>query len=109
MIPLVANSHPAIAALCRRFGVVRLDLFGSAATGAFAETRSDLDFVVTFSHPTPTVDYADRYLDFAGELESLLGCRVDVVSATALQGSRLAPAIAATRQVVYDESDAVAV
>ena len=109
MIPLVANSHPAIAALCRRFGVVRLDLFGSAATGAFAETRSDLDFVVTFSHPTPTVDYADRYLDFAGELESLLGRRVDVVSAHALRQSRLAHAIASSREPVYGESVPVTV
>ena len=58
MIPLVVNSHAAVAVLCRRFGVVRLDLFGSAATGAFAETRSDLDFVVEFSHPTPTVESA---------------------------------------------------
>ncbi len=109
MIPLVANSQAAIAALCRRFGVVRLDLFGSAATGTFAESGSDLDFVADFSDPAPTADYAARYLDFANELESLLGRRVDLVSATALQGSRLAPAIAATRQRVYVESEPVVV
>ena len=45
MNPLVANESAAIGALCRRYGVVRLDLFGSATTGAFDHSRSDLDFV----------------------------------------------------------------
>jgi predicted nucleotidyltransferase len=34
-------------ALCKEFGVARLELFGSAATGAFDPLLSDLDFLVT--------------------------------------------------------------
>ncbi|MGH7945445.1 MAG: nucleotidyltransferase family protein [Opitutaceae bacterium] len=109
MIPLVTRQSAAIATLCRRYGVVRLDLFGSATVGAFDNLRSDLDFVAQFANPAPTVDYADRVLDFAAALEALLGRAVDVVSASALSGSRLGRAIADSRQLVYAESDAVAV
>ncbi|MDQ3548456.1 MAG: hypothetical protein M3439_06510 [Chloroflexota bacterium] len=35
MIALVKNNLEATSALCREFGVVRLELFGSAATGEF--------------------------------------------------------------------------
>ena len=35
--------------LCQRYGVSRLDLFGSAATGAFNPATSDYDFVATFT------------------------------------------------------------
>lgn len=109
MIPQIANHSAALADLCRRFGVVRLDLFGSAVTGRFDPVRSDLDFVAEFARPAPTVEYADRFLDFANELEKILGRPVDVVSATALRGSRLGSAIESDRQNVYVESAPVAV
>ena len=41
---IVETNLPALQALCRRFGVRRLDLFGSAATGRFDPALSDLDF-----------------------------------------------------------------
>jgi predicted nucleotidyltransferase len=109
MIPLVANHAQAISALCRRHGVIRLDLFGSAAIGTFDAAQSDLDFVAEFANPAPTAEYADRFLDFAAGLEAVLGRRVDVVSATALRGSRLAQAIVSARQRVYVESAPAAV
>ena len=49
---------------CRRFGVRRLDLFGSAATGGFDPARGDLDFLVVFEPRSP-VDYADAGSGYA--------------------------------------------
>lgn len=37
-----------IAAVCKRFGVRRLAVFGSAVTGDFAPDRSDVDVLVEF-------------------------------------------------------------
>jgi len=34
--------------LCRRYGVRKLELFGSATDGAFDPRTSDLDFLVDF-------------------------------------------------------------
>ncbi len=40
MISLIEQYRPEVAALCNRFGVQSLDVFGSAADGAFDVTRS---------------------------------------------------------------------
>lgn len=76
-----------VAVLCRRFGVVRLDVFGSAARGDdFDPDRSDADLLVTFA--------ADRepglaaFLDFKAAMEGLLGRRVDLVERPAVERSR---------------------
>lgn len=54
MLPLIAERRSDIAALCRRFGVRRLVVFGSAARGAdFDPARSDLDFLVEFDRGDP--------------------------------------------------------
>ena len=49
-----------VAALCRRHGVRRLDLFGSAAAGRDRPGESDLDFLVEFDAHPPG-GYADAY------------------------------------------------
>ncbi len=52
MIPLIERHHAEIEALCRRFGVRRLEVFGSAATGDFRDATSDLDFLVELAQTT---------------------------------------------------------
>ena len=108
MNTVLASHQNEIVALCRSYGVVRLDLFGSAATGGFDDEVSDFDFVADFGVPTPTVKYADRVLGFADALERLLGRRVDVLTAAALGNSRFAQAISASRQSVYDAAQPAA-
>jgi predicted nucleotidyltransferase len=105
----VVTQHLAdIAALCRRYGVRRLDLFGSAATGEFDPETSDLDFVATFAD-TQSPCYADRYLDFADALEALFGRPVDVVIDRSIRNPRFRQAVDATRQPVYDDQNTPAV
>jgi hypothetical protein len=46
----INEKRDALAAICRRFGVTRLEVFGSAARGGdFDHDRSDVDFLVTFN------------------------------------------------------------
>jgi uncharacterized protein len=70
VIGLVEQNLTAIRDLSGHYGARRLDLFGSAATGEFNQTTSDLDFVVLFSD-TESPGYVDRYLGFADALEAL--------------------------------------
>ncbi len=75
-----------LAAICRRFGVARLEVFGSAARGGdFDPDRSDVDFLVT--NPAARNDLA-AFADLKEELESLLGRPVDLVEREAVEGSR---------------------
>jgi uncharacterized protein len=87
MHPELAEKRDALMALCRRFGVVRLDVFGSAARGVdFDPRHSDADLLVTFA---PDVrDSSSVFLDFKLALEALLGRRVDLIERPAIEASR---------------------
>jgi predicted nucleotidyltransferase len=46
----IDEKREALAAVCRRYGGARLEVFGSAARGAgFDPNHSDTDFLVTFT------------------------------------------------------------
>ncbi len=97
-------SRAEIPALCRRFGVRRLDLFGSAATGNFDPARSDLDFVVEFD--ADSAHLFDRYFGLKESLEALYGRHVDLVSEGASANPHFIESLERTRQRVYEFQDA---
>lgn len=80
MIELIERHREGIAALCRKYGVKRLELFGSAARGDFDPAHSDVDFFYEFD-PTDNAGLADRFFALKEDLERLLGTRVELVSA----------------------------
>ncbi len=108
MIDLIEPNLPAIRALCREHGVLRLDLFGSAATGEFDPETSDLDFIATFAD-THVPGYADRYLGFAEALEALFGRSVDLLTERSIRNPYFRQAVEATRKAIHVEPDASAV
>lgn len=68
--------RPLLAEFCARHGVLRLELFGSAARGE-AEP-GDLDLLVTFA-PMPPALHAAAYFGLLADLERELGRPVDLV------------------------------
>lgn len=83
----IAERRADLVALCRHYGVARLEVFGSAARGAdFEPRRSDADFLVTFA-PAARNDLA-AFADFKEALETLLGRPVDLVEREAVEASR---------------------
>ena len=84
----IAEKREALAALCRRYGVKRLEVFGSAARGVdFDPDRSDFDFLVEFE-PRGGLAPRDQFFALAEALEQLLGRPVDLVERKALEASR---------------------
>lgn len=87
MLPMIARHSSEIAAICRRYGVARLEVFGSAAREAgFDPRRSDGDFLVTFQ-PAARNDLAG-FADLKEALERALGRPVDLVEREAVEASR---------------------
>ena len=83
----IEEKREALAALCRRYGVTRLEVFGSAARDIdFDPKRSDADFLVTFNDETRN-DLA-AFSDLKEALERLLGRPVDLVAREAIELSR---------------------
>lgn len=87
MISIVEDKISEVVKLCERYGVERLDLFGSAASDGFDPDSSDLDFVVSFEKRNPP-DLFRRYFGLEEDLEALFGRRVDLVMEGALGKSR---------------------
>ena len=93
---------------CRRFGVQRLEVFGSAAHDDFDPAKGDFDFIVSFADKTPGT-YADRYFDFATAVERLLGRKIDLLTERCIRNPYFRSAVEAARQIVYDERSQEAV
>src|SRR5436309_4323503 len=84
----IAKRREALAALCRRYGVVRLEVFGSAARGLdFDPKRSDFDFLVEFEQRSD-LPPLQQFFGLAEALEQLLGRPVDLVERKAVEASR---------------------
>lgn len=107
MIPLIADNKDAIAALCREYRIRKLDLFGSAATGAFDAETSDVDFIVDLGGYDDTV--ADRFFGLIWALEELFGRHVDVITEAQIKNPYFREAVEEQRTPVYEARDREAV
>ncbi len=101
MIAAIADNLDAIRALCREYGVARLDVFGSAATGAFDPARSDVDLLVEYLPGADLGPWLCRYVELKGRLEALLGRPVDLVMAGGLRNPYFIRAVDASRRAHY--------
>ena len=72
MIELIESKRYELKALCERYRVERLALFGSALREDFDSCKSDLDFAVEFQPMTPQ-EHAGAYFGLLEDLESLFG------------------------------------
>ena len=88
-----------VSALCRRYGVRKLELFGSATTGAFNPDTSDFDFLIDMTDEGGNLFH--RYFDLKEALEALFGREVDLVMVGALKNPYFIESINKTRQTVY--------
>ena len=102
MISTVAERANDLAGLCQQYGVVRLELFGSAATAeAFDPSRSDLDFIVDFDPGRDLGPWLSHYFAFRDALASLFGRPVDLVMRSAMTDEHFIREANRTRRLVY--------
>jgi len=97
---LLAQHRTELEALCRRYGVRRLEVFGSAAAGQERPGESDLDFLVEFG-PLPPGGYADAYFGLLESMEALYGTPVDLVVASAIRNPFFLQSVERTRTLLY--------
>lgn len=87
----------AIARACKRYGVERLRVFGSALTDRFDPEISDIDFLVDFA--AGNTNLFNDYFDLKFELEGITGRPVDLVDASAVRNTHFKAALGADRQL----------
>ncbi len=100
MHPAIAQHRSGISAICKRYHIHRLEVFGSAARGDdFNPASSDADFLVEFA-----LDAQPDLAAFFGaktDLENLLGRGVDLVEPGAVRNPYVLASINRNREAVY--------
>ena len=87
----------------RRYGVRRLDAFGSITRNDFDLQHSDIDLVAEFA-PPPDGDMLAQYFDFKQQMETLLNRPIDLIELQAVRNQRLRHEIEATRVPVHENA-----
>ncbi len=100
MVREIEAQRVAVEALCRRFRVRRLELFGSAIGEKFDPASSDLDFLVEFED-SPTGGYAEAYFGLAESLKELFRRDVDLVVLSAVKNPYFLESIERSRTLLY--------
>ncbi len=96
----VVLDREAIGELCRKHDVSRLVVFGSAVTGRFDASGSDVDFLVEFGKG-PVGGQFDAYFGLKEELEGLLGRPVDLVALAAFENPYFAASVTKSGRELY--------
>jgi predicted nucleotidyltransferase len=100
MHPAISQHRSGISAICQRYRIQRLDVFGSAARADdFDPANSDADFLVEFA---PGVQPGLNSLYGAkADLEALLGRGVDLVEPGAVRNPYVLASINSNREAIY--------
>lgn len=101
MISLIDEHLDEIKALCEEFGVVRLEIFGSAADDTFDPARSDIDFLVEYAPDADFGPWLGRYFELESRLESLLNRPVDLVMSGAPRNRFFIREMNKSRRLLY--------
>ena len=90
-----------IAALCRRYNVRRLEVFGSATdAGRFDAAHSDIDLLVEFEARSEGT-YTDQYFGLLEDLSTTLHRSVDLVVERAVRNPYFLQSVRDSRQVLF--------
>jgi len=99
MESIIEKNRQAVAELCRRYHVARLDVFGSLVMGDFNES-SDIDFLVEFDSEAGKNRF-DNFFELLRAMEQLFHRRVDLVEEGGLRNPYFIKRINETRRPVY--------
>ncbi len=105
MHPLIEEYLDGIPALCREYGVVRLEVFGSVGTPEFDPRRSDVDFLVVYPEGYDYGPWMGRVQDLEATLSGVLGRKADLVMPAALKNQWFRREAEKTRTVIYDAAE----
>ncbi|MCC7229630.1 MAG: nucleotidyltransferase domain-containing protein [Fimbriimonadaceae bacterium] len=89
MVSFDPEATGALDAVCRKYAVHRLKLFGSAIEDNFDPASSDLDFLVEFDEPPPGMRLGTQFFGLLEELQGIFQRPIDLLEESAIENSRL--------------------
>jgi len=101
MIAVIDENRAALEALCVRYHVRRLAIFGSATDESFDPSESDLDFAVEFA-PLDPHEHKESYFGLLESLEALFGRAVDLVEYGPIRNPYFLQALQESQVMLYE-------
>ena len=99
--PVIAEHLERLRALCREYGVLRLEIFGSVCTPEFDPDRSDVNFLVEYPDDYDYGPWASRVEDLRVALATLPGREVDVVMTRVIRKRYFLQPVNEFRELLY--------
>lgn len=106
MHPEVTQYLDEIRAAAERYGVAKLEIFGSAMTERFDPERSDVDFLVHYPPGYNFGSFGKRLFDLEEELAAILHRSAHLVMTSALVKEHFRESADETRVTIYESSTA---
>lgn len=100
MITVIESNKEVLFELCRKFAVKRLEIFGSAASGRFEPSKSDIDFLVEFEI-APPAEHAARYFGLLAALQDAFPFNIDLVEIKAVKNPYFKNSVESTKVLIY--------
>lgn len=98
---LIEMNIDKIVALCKKYKVAKLWVFGSILTPRFNDD-SDVDFLVDFDDERiELLDYADNFFNFIHEIEAVVGRKVDMVVDKSIKNRFFRAEVDETRKLLW--------
>lgn len=97
---LITDNIQKIIALCKKYKVKSLYVFGSILTPRFNE-NSDVDFSAVFNHDSDPLVAGENFMDFYIALEDLMGRKIDLVDEDYLKNPYFIEELNETKQLIY--------
>ncbi len=101
VVTITDAQRRSVDAVCRRTGIARLELTGSAARGTdFDPATSDLDLLVEFAADSRLSAF--EFIELGEELGRILGRRVDLIELSAVRNPIVRESLSRDRIPFHD-------
>lgn len=97
---LIYDNIDKITALCRKYKVKNLYVFGSILTPRFNDS-SDIDLLFNFDKEIDYNNYADNFFDLWEGLKSVFGRDVDLVDEHTIRNPYFKAEVEDTKRLIY--------
>ena len=97
---LITDNLQKIIALCKKYRVKNLYVFGSILSSRFNE-NSDVDFSATFNHDPDPLVAGENFMNFYIDLENLMGRRIDLGDEDFIKNKYFREELNETKQLIY--------
>ena len=97
---IIEENKQQLIALCKKYDVQSMYVFGSASSEDFKES-SDIDILIDFKKNISIEKYTDNYFELHDKLEALFNRKVDLITENSLSNPYFIESVEETKRLLY--------